>query len=638
MAEFRIDQPGGAGVGVAGESRVDLLPGFVIELHATPVAGAVFTWEILDKVNAPAAALTATTGLTVNIGSVGGDIPAFCGFMVRLTQNLLGVITIQDRIVAVRSAAAQIRPPLFGEQAPSTQTLNANNPDLSTDNAVYPDLAGLGVPGNNPFGWREWAWEIAKALETTAAVAGTPAPLRMAGASRQIVGVLGSEVIIGNFGAFDPTVYATPTILLEATYIFVPATAGSIELRLYDMGTRLVPGPGALRATIQTTFADAGIQKCVSAALTPSATPGINTGDIQDAERIYELRVELIGANPGDALEIGAVNLVVAPGIAGGGMAAPNSPSFLTLGAAAGLLAERVFTPQNSVVGTDNGPGNTYVVELDGDVLAPGPNKGYGTDALGTKGWYTQASSPVLWEWNGIDTTQFAADNVLPAPGYSAGVVAGASLTAVASVEVPGGNVLRLSAASASVGGYAVWWIDLPIALQALRVELELTPPVATLGPADSIVAGFCYAGDLTGYFISDGLLLSNPGPSFTRIVSQVDPGGATLLMLDTLTQGGYVYSLESKIRADRGNAGGFPPSGVPRVYAESTALAFAPPPTSSTSPQGLVYVTNSVIFPPAPGWGGSTCNRVGVFISAGPAGFAAPNDVDITKLRILKG
>ncbi|HQP39573.1 MAG TPA: hypothetical protein PLI95_30525, partial [Polyangiaceae bacterium] len=90
MAEFRIDQPGGAGTGVAGESRVDLLPGFVIELHATPVAGAVFTWEIRDKVNAPLASLTATTGQTVNIGALGTDIPAFCGFMVRLTQNLFG--------------------------------------------------------------------------------------------------------------------------------------------------------------------------------------------------------------------------------------------------------------------------------------------------------------------------------------------------------------------------------------------------------------------------------------------------------------------------------------------------------------------------------------------------------------------
>ncbi len=387
MAEFRIDQPGGAGTGVAGESRVDLLPGFVIELHATPVAGAVFTWEIRDKVNAPLASLTATTGQTVNIGALGTDIPAFCGFMVRLTQNLFGVITVQERVVAVRSTAAMIRPPLFNEQAPPTQTLNSNDPALSTDNSNYPDLAGLGVPGNNPFGWREWAWELAKAVEITAGTVGSPAPLRFAGAARQVVGVIGVETVIGNFGAFDPTVYVAPTLLLEATFVFVPATAGSVEVRLYDMGTRLVPGPGVLRATIATTFADVGIQKCVSTALTVSSTPGTNTGDIQDAERIYELRAILIGANPGDALELGAVNLVVAPGIAGGGNAAPTSPSYLTLAAASGLLAERVFTPANSVVGTDGGPGAAYTVELDGDAAAPGPNQVYGTDGTGAKGW-----------------------------------------------------------------------------------------------------------------------------------------------------------------------------------------------------------------------------------------------------------
>ena len=402
MAEFRIDQPGGAGSGVAGESRVDLLPGFVVELHATPVAGATFTWEILDKVNAPVAFLTGTTGLTVNIGSAGVDIPAFCGFMVRLTQNLLGVITVQDRVAAVRSAVAQIRPPLFGEQSPSVQTLNANNPALSTDNAVYPDLAGLGVPGNNPFGWREWAWEIAKALETTAAVVGTPAPIKISGASRQILSIIGSETVIGSFGAFDPTVYADPVLLLEATFVFVPATAGSIEVRLYDMGTRLSPGAGILRSTITATFADVGVLKCISQTLAVTPGPGVNVDEIDPSEVIYEVRAILIGANPGDELELGAVHLVVAPSIGGGGMAAPNSPSFLTLGAAAGLLAERVFTPQKSVVGIDGGAGAAYAVELDGDVAAPGNDMAYSTDGTGAKGWFPkpEPQGPTAFIWS----------------------------------------------------------------------------------------------------------------------------------------------------------------------------------------------------------------------------------------------
>lgn len=620
MAEFRIDQPGGAGSGVAGESRVDLLPGFVVELHATPVAGATFTWEILDKVNAPVAFLTGTTGLTVNIGSAGVDIPAFCGFMVRLTQNLLGVITVQDRVAAVRSAVAQIRPPLFGEQSPSVQTLNANNPALSTDNAVYPDLAGLGVPGNNPFGWREWAWEIAKALETTAAVVGTPAPIKISGASRQILSIIGSETVIGSFGAFDPTVYADPVLLLEATFVFVPATAGSIEVRLYDMGTRLSPGAGILRSTITATFADVGVLKCISQTLAVTPGPGVNVDEIDPSEVIYEVRAILIGANPGDELELGAVHLVVAPSIGGGGMAAPNSPSFLTLGAAAGLLAERVFTPQKSVVGIDGGAGAAYAVELDGDVAAPGNDMAYSTDGTGAKGWFPKAASDVIWEWNGVDTTQFAASNPLPAPALP-GTAVGATLTAVASPQVPGGAALTVDVASFSAAGGAVWWIDQPLPLnRRFRVEAEFGVPLPTPSSGESTIIGVVFGGDTAGFVLASTLEVRDDGfgnTTYIRRVVQYDPVGPNnVILLEDTTFGGYLAGMVVRVHLDRGDTSYAGPPGVPRGTIITEHTAWVPPPTTNYAVGGSVAIANSAFLPPGPAWATSSCDRIGIMLA----------------------
>ena len=53
--------------------------------------------------------------------------------------------------------------------------------------------------------------------------------------------------------------------------------------------------------------------------------------------------------------------------------------------------------------------------------------------------------SSVLWEWNGVDTSQFATDNVLPAPGFNpGGLIVGGSLTAIAVPILPGGMGLKL--------------------------------------------------------------------------------------------------------------------------------------------------------------------------------------------------
>lgn len=173
MATFRIDQAT-PGAGTAGQSRHDLVPGEVITLVATaPTGGGVtYAWEILDKVGS-AAVLSSTTGLSVTIG-LAGAITQPCAFLIRLTANDNGTITVTERIASVRSAVGGLRAPLFPETAPTTNRLNANTPDSSTDNAVYADRAGLGASGQNWRGWGEWAYEVILAIESAFGSGGPP--------------------------------------------------------------------------------------------------------------------------------------------------------------------------------------------------------------------------------------------------------------------------------------------------------------------------------------------------------------------------------------------------------------------------------------------------------------------------------
>lgn len=176
MAQFRINQSS-AGAGTANQSRHDLVAGEVIELEATspvPGAGVSFTWEILDKVGSTAV-LSSTTGSTVTIGGAGA-IMAPCTFLIRLRANDNGVITTVDRIASVRTSTAQLRVPVFPETAPSNSTLTTNDPDASTDNAVYANRAGLGSSEQNWRGWAENYYELVKAVEDVSGGVGATGP------------------------------------------------------------------------------------------------------------------------------------------------------------------------------------------------------------------------------------------------------------------------------------------------------------------------------------------------------------------------------------------------------------------------------------------------------------------------------
>lgn len=168
MAQFRIDQAT-PGAGTPGQARHDLVPGEEITLTATSPAGpgVSYSWEILDKVGSTAT-LSSPTGQTVTLGPA-GTIGQPCGFHVRLTVDDNGTVTTVERVFSVRTANLGLRVPLYTETAPRTASLDAHDPDASTDNAVYGDRAGLGSSGQNWRGWAEWAWRLVNAVDTIGA-------------------------------------------------------------------------------------------------------------------------------------------------------------------------------------------------------------------------------------------------------------------------------------------------------------------------------------------------------------------------------------------------------------------------------------------------------------------------------------
>lgn len=165
MAEFRIDQTGGAGAGITGRSRHDLQPGHAITLVATAPTGigVTYAWEIIDAVGSTAT-LSSSSGSSVTLGDAGTVVQP-CAFLIKLTTNDNGVISTVRRIASVRTAAAGLRLPVFPETAPNDGTLDLNDPDSSTDNAEYSDRAGRGAAGQNWRGWGEWAYEVTRAVE-----------------------------------------------------------------------------------------------------------------------------------------------------------------------------------------------------------------------------------------------------------------------------------------------------------------------------------------------------------------------------------------------------------------------------------------------------------------------------------------
>lgn len=635
MATFRIDQPGGAGTGTTDTARWDLDPGFAVVLTAispAPGPGVTYAWEIIDKVGSTAV-LSDDTGTSVTLDD-GGVLSEFCGFRVRLTANDNGTITTRDRVFGVVGATGN-RPPLFGEQAPSTQTLAANDPALSMDNAVYDDLAGRGTAGQNPFGWREWAWRLSKKVEDIFAATVEPAPMRITGCSGATLSDLDNEAVIGGFGAFDPSQYTSPTVSLEVTALFSPGSSGTARVRLYDMGTRVSPTAGTLCGEVVFTVSDEGVLTCRTTALSFGVSPDTDT--IVNAERVYELRAILSGATPGDAMLVDNATLVVLATLPGGAPS-PRTASYFAL-SAAGLPNARIPTFAKSVVGIDHGPGSAFNIELEGDDASPGPSKVYGTDGSGNKGWQTASGGSgetVLFELNTADLSQFDSS---PAPSFVIDSITNPALTLGAGPYT--GTIIV--GADGAVGGSAGWLFTDPVPILSIkRIEMSFSFPTASPSAAsgESVYVGFIYGGDDDTYAITDVFTYYDDGGQLKtlRVVTMIDysvpASPVTTELYSDDAAGATGFSVRHSafdfdlVRDDDGDLVGF---------LEVRNNVWVPPPTTGAAlPHGLlVGFIPGFLVPPA-GMGASAMNRIGVVFGGNFGEGTGASGFPISRFKVI--
>lgn len=122
------------------------------------------------------------------------------------------------------------------------------------------------------------------------AAAGGVSAIQLSGATGVSTTTRNSEARLGGF-YFDPTLYTSPTLTLRLVADY-DSTDGAayLELRLYDMG----PGTGAfspvLRSDCLVPAGASGERRKIDQALTLVASPGVNSDQIHNVARVYELR------------------------------------------------------------------------------------------------------------------------------------------------------------------------------------------------------------------------------------------------------------------------------------------------------------------------------------------------------------
>lgn len=383
MAEFRIDQAS-PGTGNPGETRHDLVAGEVISLVATaPLgAGVTYTWEIIDKI-ASTATLSATTGATVTIG-IAGLITQPCAFLIQLTTNDNGVVTVTRRIASVRTANAALRVPTFVETAPVGHTLSANDPDDSTDNASYADLAGLGSTAKNWRGWSEWAYELTLAVETATGAGGPPS----GAASGDLAGTYPGPTVDGLQG------------------VGVSASSPSLNDVLTFNGTVWVPAPGSATSALQDAY-DGGNDITIAGGQPVALDAGTETSDLLTLTRTNTgggdgIDISMGAAATGSGINIGLANASHAPGIQITHASARNGVQLTQGGNDFVLRATQALAPDGSAAAPAYAYGNS-------------PGTGAYSPAPGELGWTFAGSARLLADVTNLNSSL----NILPSPANS---------------------------------------------------------------------------------------------------------------------------------------------------------------------------------------------------------------------------
>ena len=116
-----------------------------------------------------------------------------------------------------------------------------------------------------------------------------------------------AEVVVGGFvldgGSFASLIAKLRMVGVFADAVGAAPAAGTATLRLYDVGPPGAPVPGVWRSEASIGFALGGGPRLVETTLSAVAGP-VNPDEIFATARIYELRLKITGAAPGDTLTV----------------------------------------------------------------------------------------------------------------------------------------------------------------------------------------------------------------------------------------------------------------------------------------------------------------------------------------------
>lgn len=108
-----------------------------------------------------------------------------------------------------------------------------------------------------------------------------------------------TDIVAGGF-TFDPAEFTTSTAMLEVYFegqlnYVAAGAAGTGSLKLYDMGAPGSTGPGVLRSTLERDHTGSSLPDRVRSQLTFSSSPGVDSEEVYDSARVYELRISVDG-------------------------------------------------------------------------------------------------------------------------------------------------------------------------------------------------------------------------------------------------------------------------------------------------------------------------------------------------------
>lgn len=230
---IRIDQPSGAGAGVAGNARIGIWADQEVQLVSTASGNVSQLWEFVDKPPTSTAVIATPTSVT---GTFNPDVPGT--YLIRLTTNGGGPNNVQIRVcgVTLDSLGAPVnrewRPPGFFERAENTTGLSTRGWATALEFIFYDILSFMASPvvGGNILIYKQGA-------VSSGNLYGTKAELDVAFAA--LVGP--AEIVV------DDTT-TTPSLF---------TTSSNYERRTLLRGTRSVGGPRTqLTVTTDATITD----------------------------------------------------------------------------------------------------------------------------------------------------------------------------------------------------------------------------------------------------------------------------------------------------------------------------------------------------------------------------------------------